>query len=333
MALSNSQYDEIFRTYDERQLHNQHVIERRTKEAYAQIPGLKEIDDAIASCSVAQARKLLDGDSDALEELKQQLDAYRSKKAALLKEHGLSSNHFKPSYTCPDCKDTGYINGERCHCFKQAALQMIYTQSNLKKEILEKENFNTLSFDYYSTKEISPTTDMSSLAAMETAVAESHAFIDHFDDDFRNLCFCGSTGVGKTFLSNCIAKELLDRGYSVIYFTAFQLFDILSKDTFGRGEGTQNAHENIFDCDLLIIDDLGTELSNSFTASQLFLCINERILRRKSTIISTNLGPAQLKTIYTERVFSRITNSYTMLNLFGTDIRMQKKLADKTSNV
>ncbi|MBP3486801.1 MAG: ATP-binding protein [Roseburia sp.] len=324
MALSNSQYDEIFRTYDERQLHNQHVIERRTKEAYAQIPGLKEIDDAIASCSVAQARKLLDGDSDALEELKQQLDAYRSKKAALLKEHGLSSDYFKPSYTCPDCKDTGYINGERCHCFKQAAIRMIYTQSNLK-EVLEKENFNTFSYDYYSSEDINPATGRSSLDTIKDAVAKCHYFIDHFDDEFNNLYFYGDTGIGKTFLSNCIAKELLDRGYSVIYFTAFQLFDILGKDKFGRNENASDAHQNIFDCDLLIIDDLGTELSNSFTSSQLFLCLNERILRRKSTIISTNLRMNQLADIYSERVLSRISSSYTVMNLFGADIRILKR--------
>ena len=314
MALSNSQYDEIFRTYDERQLHNQHVIERRTKEAYAQIPGLKEIDDAIASCSVAQARKLLDGDSDALEELKQQLDAYRSKKAALLKEHGLSSDYFKPSY----------INGERCHCFKQAAIRMIYTQSNLK-EVLEKENFNTFSYDYYSSEDINPATGRSSLDTIKDAVAKCHYFIDHFDDEFNNLYFYGDTGIGKTFLSNCIAKELLDRGYSVIYFTAFQLFDILGKDKFGRNENASDAHQNIFDCDLLIIDDLGTELSNSFTSSQLFLCLNERILRRKSTIISTNLRMNQLADIYSERVLSRISSSYTVMNLFGADIRILKR--------
>lgn len=324
MALSNSQYDEIFRTYDERQLHNQHVLESRTKEAYAQIPGLKEIDDAIASCSVAQARKLLDGDSAALEELKRQLDDYRSKKAALLEEHGFPADYFKPSYTCPDCKDTGYINGERCHCFKQAAIRMIYTQSNLK-EILEKENFNTFSYDYYSSEDINPATGLSSLDTIKDAVAKSRHFIDHFNDTFDNLYFYGDTGIGKTFLSNCIAKELLDRGYSVIYFTAFQLFDILGKDKFGRNEKSSDAHQNIFDCDLLIIDDLGTELSNSFTSSQLFLCLNERILRRKSTIISTNLRMNQLADIYSERVLSRISSSYTVMNLFGVDIRILKR--------
>ena len=325
MPLSNSQYDEIFRTYDARQLHNQHVLEERTRQAYAQIPGLKEIDDAIASCSVAQARKLLDGDSDALEDLKRQLDDYRSKKAALLKEHGFPADYFTPSYICPDCKDTGYINGRRCHCFKQAALQTIFTQSNLKKEVLEKENFGTFSFDYYSADDINEATGLSSLATIKDAVAKSHHFIDHFGSEFDNLYFYGDTGIGKTFLSNCIAKELLDRGYSVVYFTAFQLFDILGKDTFQRNKEMSDARENIFDCDLLIIDDLGTELSNSFTSSQLFLCLNERILRRKSTIISTNLRMNQLADIYSERVLSRISNSYTVMNLFGADIRILKR--------
>lgn len=325
MALSNSQYDEIFRTYDERQLHNQHVLESRTKEAYAQIPGLKEIDDAIASCSVVQARKLLDGDSAALEELKRRLGDYRSQKAALLKEHGFPADYFKPSYACPDCRDTGYVNGKRCHCFKQAAIQMIFTQSNLKKEVLEKENFSTFSFDYYSDKDINEATGLSSLDTIKDAVAKSRHFIDFFDDKFDNLYFYGDTGIGKTFLSNCIAKELLDRGYSVIYFTAFQLFDILGKDMFGRNEQAPDAHQNIFDCDLLIIDDLGTELSNSFTSSQLFLCLNERILRRKSTIISTNLRMNQLADIYSERVLSRISSNYTVMNLFGVDIRILKR--------
>lgn len=324
MPLSNSQYDEIFRKYDERQLHNQHVLENRTKQAYAQIPELKEIDAAIASCSVAQARKLLDGDTAALDTLRRQLDDYRNRKAALLKEHGFPEDYFEPVYTCPDCKDTGYINGKRCHCFEQAAINLVYTQSNLK-EILAKENFGTFSFDYYSSKDINPATGLSSLDTAKDAVAKCHDFIDHFGDTFSNLYFYGDTGIGKTFLSNCIAKELIDKGYSVIYFTAFQLFDILSKGVFKRDEEALLAHQNIFDCDLLIIDDLGTELSNSFTTSQLFLCLNERILRRKSTIISTNLGMNQLADIYSERVLSRISSNYTLIKLFGADIRILKR--------
>lgn len=324
MPLNNSQYDEIIREYDARQLKNQHILEARTKEAYERIPRLKEIDDAIASCSVAQARRLLDGDETALDALRSQLFAYRSEKASLLAEHGFPAGYFDSVYTCPDCKDTGFINGKRCHCFEQAAINLVYTQSNLK-EILEKENFSTFSFSYYSDEAINPATGLSSLATAKDAVAKCHDFIKSFDDSFSNLYFYGDTGIGKTFLSNCIAKELMDRGHSVIYFTAFQLFDILSKGVFKKDENAIAAHQNIFDCDLLIIDDLGTELTNSFTTSQLFLCLNERILRKKSTIISTNLGMNQLADIYSERVLSRISSNYTLIKLFGADIRILKK--------
>ena len=130
----------------------------------------------------------------------------------------------------------------------------------------------------------------------------------------------------RLFLSNCVAKELLDRGHSVIYFTAFELFHVFEKNVFERAQDMALPYQNIFDCDLLIIDDLGTELSNSFTVSQLFLCLNERILRKKSTIISTNLGLNQLAEIYSERTFSRISSNYTMIKLFGDDIRIKKKL-------
>lgn len=324
MPLNNSQYDEIFREYDARQLKNQHVLEARVKEAYERVPRLKEIDDAIASCSVAQARRLLDGDNEALSQLREQIASYRKERELLLNEHGFPSNYFDPVYTCPDCKDTGYIGAKRCHCFEQAAIDLVYTQSNLK-EVLANENFSTFSFDYYSSEDINPATGLSSLDTAKDAVLKCRDFIAHFGDSFSNLYFYGDTGIGKTFLSNCVAKELMDQGYSVIYFTAFQLFDILSKGVFKKDEDAIAAHQNIFECDLLIIDDLGTELTNSFTTSQLFLCLNERILRKKSTIISTNLGMNQLADIYSERVLSRISSNYTLIKLFGADIRILKR--------
>ena len=125
----------------------------------------------------------------------------------------------------------------------------------------------------------------------------------------------------------CIAKELLSGSYSVIYFSASRLFDILAKETFGKKSSVEDdTHTHIYDCDLLIIDDLGSELPNTFTVSQLFTVLNERILRKKSTIISTNLALEDIKSIYSERIFSRISSSYTMLRLTGDDIRIQKKL-------
>ena len=324
MALSNAQYDEIMRGYDDRQLQNRHITAARLKEAYEKEPRLKAIDNAIASCSIKQAQKLLDGDRGALEALKKQIQAYREEKKSIYNQLGYPEGYFDPVYTCPDCKDTGYIDGLRCHCFKQAVINTVYSQSNIR-EILDRENFRTFSFDYFSDDDINPTTGLSSLKTMENAVRDCKHFIDDFDNKPKNLFLYGNTGVGKTFLSNCVAKELLDKGYSVIYFTAFQLFDILSKGVFEKDSDAIAAHKNIFDCDLLIIDDLGTELSNSFTASQLFLCINERILRQKSTIISTNLELAQVVDTYSERTLSRISSNYSIIKLFGDDIRIKKR--------
>lgn len=324
MALSNSQYDEIMRGYDARRLKNKRILDERIHLAYLKEPRLEEIDHAISSGSVACARKLLDGDRAALDRLHAEIADYRRERQVLLQQLGYPSDYFDPIYDCPDCKDTGYIDGQKCHCLKQAVINCIYTQSNIR-EILERENFRTFSYDYYSASDRNPATGLTSLETIRNAVAECHSFINDFDNKPKNLFLYGETGVGKTFLSNCVAKELLDKSYSVIYFTAFQLFDILSKGVFDKDADAIAAHQNIFDCDLLIIDDLGTELSNSFTTSQLFLCVNERILRHKSTIISTNLNMNQIADIYSERTLSRILSSYTTIKLFGDDIRIRKR--------
>lgn len=325
MALSNAQYDEIMRCYHERQLRNRHLSQQKQDEINKRLPELKALNDQIATLSVEAARKKLDDDQASFLQLKEIIDRLRIEKSLLLKREGFDETIFEPFYTCSDCKDTGYINGVKCHCFKQAVIDVVYSQSNIKN-ILSRENFNTFSYKYYSEHDINATTGLSSLATAKRAVAECKHFISDFDNKPKNLFFYGNTGVGKTFLSNCVAKELLEKGYSVIYFTAFQLFDILSKGVFDRDAEAIIAHQNIFDCDLLIIDDLGTEFSNSFTTSQLFLCVNERLLRHKSTIISTNLNLNQMVDTYSERTWSRISSNYTLIKLFCDDIRIQKKL-------
>ena len=326
MALSNSQYDQLMRIYEQRQLDNEHELRERYEKAYSMIPALEEIDHMISSLSVKKARLLLDGDDSALTSLKEEVHALSDQKINLLRANGLPDDYLELHYTCPDCHDTGYIGSEKCHCFKQAIIRLLYSQSNLN-DILEKENFSTCSLDYYSYNHIDPITGRSSLEAMQTALKSCHKFLDTFSEEFHNILLYGDTGVGKTFLSHCIAKELMDAAYSVVYLTATQLFEIFAQNTFGRRE-EQNPEEfeYIYDCDLLIIDDLGTELPNSFTVSQLFVCMNERILRQKSTIISTNLALEDIKAIYSERIFSRISSNYTILRLTGDDIRIQKKL-------
>ena len=209
---------------------------------------------------------------------------------------------------------------------KKAIIELLYNGSNLKG-ILEQENFHTFSLDYYSKSHIDPLTGRSARDAIETALRVCHHFIDTFSSEFHNILLYGDTGVGKTFLTHCIAKELMDHSYSVIYFSAAGLFDFLAKNTFGkRDEIDEDALSHICSCDLLIIVDLGTELANSFTVSQLFVILNERILRKEATIISTNLSLEDIKAIYSERIFSRISSSYSMLRLTGDDIRIQKKL-------
>ena len=325
MPLNNSQYDTLIRQYNARQFHNQHVLEDRIAMIYEQNPRIEAIDHEISNVSVASAKLLLEGDDSVLATLKDQIAALSKEKAALMKHLGYPSDFLTAVYTCKDCKDTGYIGNKRCHCFVQAAIDLVYTQSNIK-EILKQENFEHFSYDYYAKDQINEGTGLSAYDTAKKAVTDCKAFIENFDNAYENLFFYGETGVGKTFLSNCVAKELLDSGHSVIYFTSFQLFDIFEKNTFKKDADAMVANQNIFDCDLLIIDDLGTELSNSFTTSQLFLCLNERLLRKKSTLISTNLSMSELAATYSERICSRIFSNYTMIKLFGDDIRIKKKL-------
>lgn len=328
MALTNAQYDQLMRSYEQRQLSNENKRRLRYEEISRKFPELKELDDAIADLSLAKARRLLDGDESVLDSLKDEIQVLSSKKKQILTENGYPANYLEPHYTCPDCKDTGYIGNKKCHCFQKAIIDLLYTQSNLQS-ILEQENFSTCSLEYYSNNHVDPLTGRTSLESMQIALKTCRAFIRTFSSDFRNLLLYGDTGVGKTFLSHCVAKELIEQSFSVIYFTAAQLFDIFAKNTFHRDEETDYDYEHIYNCDFLIIDDLGTEMSNSFTTSQLFICLNERILRKKSTLISTNLALEDLKNLYSERVFSRITSSYTVLRLTGDDIRIQKKLMNR----
>lgn len=325
MALTQLQYDSIMRMYEQRKFHTRDIAEARKKEIYARIPEVREIEDQISSLSVSRARRLLEGDESALASLKDELRALGKQKSQLIQQAGYPADYLEPVYTCADCKDTGYVDNHRCHCFTKAVIDLLYTQSNLQA-ILTEENFDTFSLKYYSINHVDPMTGRTSVENIQAALNVCKDFVATFATDFRNLFLYGDTGVGKTFLSHCIAKELIDTSFSVIYFTAFELFDIMAKSRFGKDPGADEMYDHIFDCDLLIIDDLGTEMVNTFTSSELFQCLNERLLRRKSTIISTNLSLESIVELYSERTFSRITSNYTMLKLTGDDIRIKKKL-------
>ena len=317
MALTNTQYNSIIREYEKRQVKNRHLLDERTALVYEQVDGYRALSELIASSSIAQGKKLLEGDTDALKDLKTTIRNLSHQKEQLLTAAGYPADYLNPIYDCPDCKDTGYINGQKCHCFKQAVIRLLYEQSGIR-DMLEKENFQALSYDYYQGED---------LARFQKAVIECRNFIKTFDTDYQNLFFYGTVGTGKSFLSGCVAKELIESGHSVIYFSAAGLFELLSRNMFDykNREDYAGFHDDLYSCDLLIIDDLGTEYTKNIAPSVLFSLLNGRHLNKKSTIISTNLSLEDIRNRYSDRVFSRITNQYHICKFTGIDIRMLKK--------
>jgi DNA replication protein DnaC len=240
-------------------------------------------------------------------------------------------NALTMQYTCSVCHDTGYVDGKKCRCFRQKEIDLLYRQSNLR-EILAKENFDTFSFEWYdntaSDRRLSPLENARNVAAacMEMTV--------EFSQVKQNLLLTGPAGTGKTFLTHCIAKALLDSCYSVIYLSAAELFEIFSSHQF-QDEPKQEEelmYHHIYDCDLLIIDDLGTEVANNFTMSRLFSCVNERARSNRPVVISTNLTMSQINSHYSERISSRLISNYKILELYGEDIRIRKLIAHRRDN-
>ena len=311
------------REYNQRQARVQHDLEERRRTAFTKIPRLSQIDQEVASLSAQKARSLLSGTGGSVDDLKKEVAGLAKERRSLLTAGGFPSDYLEPHYICPHCQDTGYIGSKKCSCFKKAEIELLYTQSNLA-EILEKENFEHFSFDWYSDTIKNEATGLTARETARRAYEAARNFVQDFDSRCQNLFLYGSTGVGKTFLSHCIAHELLQTAHCVLYFSAFDLFDKMAQNTFHKRSEHDPEEDFIYDCDLLIIDDLGTELTNSFVSSQLFLCINERIARRRSTIISTNLKLEDFSSTYSERTFSRIASNFQMIKLIGKDIRIQK---------
>ena len=316
MPLTNKQYDTIMREYDRRQYQDYRLQCTRIDQIYEQIPRIREIDSEISACSLRQAERMIDQEPGAMKSLKDELALLKAEKEGLLLSAGYPADYLKMHYTCPECKDTGYIGRKKCHCFLQQEIRLLYSSSHLD-QILAEENFSHLSYDVY---------DEEQKQIMPEIIHTCHQFVNGFDQEFKNILFYGSVGTGKTFLSNCIAKELLDTAHSVIYFTSFQLFELLSIGAPADKWNLHQQYEALLDSDLLILDDCGTEVSNTFTVSRLFQLLNERALLRKSTIISTNLSIREFRDVYSERIFSRITSSYTLLKLTGSDIRIRRKI-------
>lgn len=325
MTLHNIQYDRIMREYDALRMEEAYKLSKRQEEIYAKLPRVKALDDAITDESISAGKAAVLGNDKALEGLGQKLELLADQRRAVLVENGYPSDYLDLHYNCPLCQDTGFIGKEYCSCFRAKLSKCIYDETNIR-ELIKKQNFSTFNYNLYSNDpelydEVLGSTPYENIRNIVDTV---NRYIREFDTNFVNLLIYGETGLGKTFLTNCIAKELLDSAHTVQYYPCYALFTLYENYRFRRDEYEKNSagqYEKLFDCDLLIIDDLLSELLNSMTTSFLYSVINERGLRKKSTIISTNLDPTAIKSLCGDRIYSRIVESYEFIKLIGEDIR------------
>ena len=326
MPLTNAQYDRIEREFGLRRMAAADDQERRWHEACRRVPELKSLEEELSDLTFSRARARVTGNAVTEAACAEKIRELRERRSRLLKDAGLPADALEPRYVCPLCRDTGYVDGEPCACRKKAVIELLYDQSAIR-ENLERENFSTFRMDFYDETLTDPATGETHRRMMEKNLEAARQFTQNFGKESQNLLLTGQAGTGKTFLSNCIAAELMNRAFSVLYLSASELFDALAKQTFDRrAEGAEETVDQVFSCDLLIIDDLGTEMPNSFVSSRLFTCINERILRGRSTLISTNLSMNDMLQIYSERVTSRLMGHYRILKFPDRDIRILKRM-------
>ena len=320
--------------YDQKR--NRAILDAESKKVklYSEFPALEKIDNDINSVSIYAIKSILtQRDPDASKKLQDELASLKEKKLNLLKKVGKSLEDISPHFECNNCQDTGYIKTSSgsvlCPCIKQRLYNIQYNNSNIYD--LQNQNFKKFRLDYYSDTpdlqkygyDVSPRENITKIKNI------CNNFIENFDNpDESNLLFCGNSGLGKTFLSSCIANEIIQKGKTVLYQTAPIMLDNIIDYKFGKTDN--NILKTISTVDLLIIDDLGTETKNNLKLTELFNIINSRLLNQNNkitkTIISTNLSLQDLYRTYEERILSRIIGNYKACYFYGEDIRIKKRM-------
>jgi DNA replication protein DnaC len=313
-------YTALFKEYEVNRDKASYEMARRKNEIYAKLPRIRQIEEEISKTGSSLMKIFYNAEDKnaSLEELRKRLDELKKEKSDILVKNGYSPKYLNNLYICEQCKDTGYVGNQKCHCFNQRLIEKYYELSNMGK-LVKKQNFSTFDINLFS-DEIPPGEDVSPRSNMKMILSDALEKSNLVGKESVNLVFYGNSGLGKTFLCSCIAKAVMDNGRSVAYTSAIQLFEFLSEYKLRRTV-VNDELEMLKTCDLLIIDDLGTENVNAFTTSELFGIINSRMIEEKSTIISTNLKLTELKRIYSERFASRIIGNYKVYRFFGKDIR------------
>lgn len=293
--------------------------EEHHRVAVETVPEILETEEKMSSAGLATIKALGMGAVDAKEYIRKLSEinlSAQEQRRALLKGAGFPEDWLDVHYTCKKCEDKGFVNGIMCDCFKELLKSLEYEKLCSKLPV-GNCRFDNFKLDYYPDG-----AGTSPRRRMESVLNYCKAYAADFSRRSPSLLLYGKTGLGKTHLSLAIAGKAVESGYGVIYTSAQNLFNRLEKEKFGRSDG--NTEETIFDCDLLIIDDLGAEFTTQFTVSALYNIVNSRELEGKPTIISTNLNPEQLTSTYGERIASRILSNFVMLYFDGSDIRQIK---------
>ena len=316
MAFSNEVLREALKQISDRHKTAQKAFEKQMSDIYAAHPELSEIDTQMQIKASKVALLMFSGNTAQAEILHHEIAQLKAQKEKLLM---LAKVPQEPECSCKLCNDSGYFNGELCQCVKDAASKICYS-SLLSDMPLDVSTFESFDLNFYNDekneKGVSPRRQMTAVLKV------CRDFADNFPEG-KSLLFSGSSGLGKTHLSLAIANVVLKKGYSVIYGSAQNLISEVSRETFDRSGSTEKI-DSLNSCDLLILDDLGTEFSTALSSSIVYNIINTRQMKGLSTIISTNFDIKQINDAYSERVASRIIGSYTICPCFGSDIRLIK---------
>lgn len=327
MAYERSLYVMVESEYEELRRHNQADLEARRAAVYEAVPAIRAIDEEIRAVGLSIWKIAVENAATVQEKvtaLRERQKSLQLQRKMLLLDNGFAADELSMRYMCDLCHDTGTCGDKLCECYRRRLVMKAFERSNLSQQ-LRNQSFKTFDFSLYS-QEVDDTYGVSPYDAMQNIVKVCRNFIAEFDRTDRNLLFWGEPGLGKTFLSTCIAKELIQKGYSVIYETTYRIVSLLEEEHFNRSadaEALKLQIGRLYESDLLILDDLGAEFSTAYTNAALFELLNSRLIANKKTIINTNLSIQELAERYSDRVISRIMGSYIMLEFIGEDLRLK----------
>lgn len=315
---------ELMDMYEKIRTDENRKLMKRREEIKNKYPEILELDTTIQKLCLNLSMAALRGitDQNELNNIKEEITDLRAKKYEMLVSHGYNPNYLNLHYNCPKCKDTGFIGIDKCSCFKSKLIKLYYKDSDLE-EAVKTNNFKNFNINLYSNHKLNderytPRKNIEDI--LEYITGE---YLPNFKNSNTNLLFYGNSGTGKTFLSWCIAKELLDKGFLVVYKTSDDLLRALKDIKFNNDTDLENL---LINCDLLIIDDLGSEQITDFSSTELFTLINKKILKNKKMLISTNLSLPLISKRYSERISSRIIGEFKLFKFFAEDIRIQLNL-------